>query len=138
MALHPVDIYVGKRLRERRIMLGMSQEAVGKAIGVSFQQIQKYEKGVNRMGSSRIYDFSKILNVSVAYFFDDYEKPVEAMSEYSRGMAEDDSNFEHDRISSRETLELVRAYYSISDEKLRRKFYDLLKSMADNDKPPAA
>jgi len=66
---HPIDIHVGKRIRLRRTLLGMSQEAIGAAIGVSFQQVQKYERGVNRVGASRLFEFSKILDAPVSYFF---------------------------------------------------------------------
>ena len=136
---HPVDIYVGKRLRMRRTMLGMSQEALGRAIGVTFQQIQKYERGVNRMGSSRLFDFARILNVPVAFFFEGYE---ESQTEQTAGSmavtsaaypglndsAEND--FEHERLTSRETLELMRAYHRISDNKTRKRIAELIKTMA--------
>jgi transcriptional regulator with XRE-family HTH domain len=133
MPSHPVDTFVGNKLRARRIMLGLSQEAIGRAIGVTFQQIQKYERGINRMGSSRLYDFGKILSVPIAYFFEGYEVQSNDTNAYAAGLAEEADGFEHEKISSRETLELVRAYYSIKDEKVRKKFSDLLKSMADQE-----
>lgn len=132
---HPTDIHVGKRLRLRRTILGLSQEAIGTAIGVTFQQIQKYERGINRIGSSRLHDFSRILNVPVAYFFDEMEKPAGATGTQTAGVAEDAAPaFEHEKMSSRETLELMRAYYRISDPRVRKKVFDLIKSLAD-DKP---
>jgi transcriptional regulator with XRE-family HTH domain len=135
MSSHPVDAFVGGRLRARRIMLGLSQETIGKSIGVTFQQIQKYERGINRMGSSRLYDFGKILTVPISYFFEGYE--LHSGEAYGgnvlTGLADDAEGFEHEKISSRETLELVRAYYSIKDEKVRKRFADLLKSMADQE-----
>jgi transcriptional regulator with XRE-family HTH domain len=133
MSAHPVDIFVGGKLRARRIMLGMSQEAIGRAIGVTFQQIQKYERGINRMGSSRLYDFGNLLTVPIAYFFDGYELQGGTSDMYGSGLADEHEGFEHEKISSRETLELVRAYYSIKDEKVRKRFADLLKSMADQE-----
>jgi transcriptional regulator with XRE-family HTH domain len=133
MSSHPVDSFVGGRLRARRIMLGLSQEAIGKSIGVTFQQIQKYERGINRMGSSRLYDFGKILTVPISYFFEGYEIHSGNISTYPAGLADEAEGFEHEKISSRETLELVRAYYSIKDEKVRKRFADLLKSMADQE-----
>jgi transcriptional regulator with XRE-family HTH domain len=133
MASHPVDTFVGSKLRARRIMLGLSQEAIGRAIGVTFQQIQKYERGINRMGSSRLYDFGKLLSVPIAYFFEGYEVTGHEEGDYPAGLAEERDTFEHEKISSRETLELVRAYYSIKDEKVRKRFADLLKSMADQE-----
>jgi len=127
---HPVDVHVGKRLRLRRTILGLSQEAIGKAIGVTFQQVQKYERGVNRMGSSRLYEFSKILTVPVSYFFEEMEKghshPPHA------GVAEDAPGFEHERMASRETLEMMRAYYRISDPHVRKRVFELIKSVADD------
>src|SRR5579872_3514428 len=111
---HPVDVHVGKRLRQRRTILGLSQEAIGNAIGVTFQQVQKYERGVNRMGSSRLFEFSKILSVPVSYFFEGLEK-VAGQSTSQSGVAEDALTFEHEKISTRETLEIMRAYYRISD-----------------------
>ncbi len=127
---HPVDIHVGKRLRMRRTLLGLSQEAIGNAIGVTFQQIQKYERGINRMGASRLFDFSRVLNVPVSFFFEAYEQAGEAPV-YGQGMAENETNFEHEKLSSRETLEIVRNYYRISDPAVRKKVSELIKSLAD-------
>lgn len=127
---HPVDIHVGKRLRQRRTILGLSQEAVGDAIGVTFQQIQKYERGVNRIGSSRLYDFSKFLAVGVSYFFEEMDKT--ATAETAGGVAEEAAApFEHEKMYSRETLEMMRAYYRISDTKVRKRVFELIKSLAD-------
>ncbi len=114
-------------------MLGLSQDSIGRALGVTFQQVQKYERGINRMGSSRLYEVGKLLTVPIAYFFEGYELKSGDLTPYSVGMAEEAESFEHERISSRETLELVRAYYSIKDEKVRKRFADLLKSMADQE-----
>ncbi len=131
---HPVDIYVGKRLRMRRTILGMSQEAIGNAIGVTFQQVQKYERGINRMGSSRLYDFSRLLGVPVSYFFEGYDEEggSAAYPMGMAGMAEDmPSDFEHEKLTSRETLEMMRAYYRISDPQVRKRVFELVKSLAD-------
>ncbi len=127
---HPVDVYVGKRLRMRRTILGMSQEAIGNAIGVTFQQVQKYERGINRMGSSRLYDFSRLLGVPVSYFFEGYSE--EGVSPYPAGMAEEmPTDFEHEKLASRETLEMMRAYYRITDPHVRKRVFELVKSLAD-------
>lgn len=132
MTPHPVDIYVGKRLRMRRVMLGMSQESVGKAIGVTFQQIQKYERGANRMGSSRLYDFSQILNVPVSFFFEGYEQETGDSTPLTQmGFAEEEVPFEHEKLTSRETLEVMRAYYSIRESKVRKKMLDLMRSLGE-------
>ena len=131
---HPVDIHVGKRLRLRRTLLGLSQEAIANAIGVTFQQVQKYERGINRMGSSRLYDFSKILTIPVSYFFEEMEKGTSHSSALS-GVSEDGApTFEHEKMTTRETLELVRAYYRISEPLVRKRIFELVKSVAD-DKP---
>lgn len=125
---HLVDIHVGKQLRMRRVMLGLSQESIGKAIGVTFQQVQKYERGINRMGSSRLYDFAKFLTVPVSYFFEGLEGMQSAAV---GGVAEPAAGFEHEKMASRETLEMMRAYYRISDPNVRSRFLDLVKAVAD-------
>ncbi len=129
-APHPVDIYVGKRLRMRRTILGMSQEAVGNAIGVTFQQIQKYERGINRMGASRLYDFSRVLGIPVSFFFDGYgEVPKE--NAFPGGLHEDPSkSYEPQKLASRETLELMRAYYRIPESSVRKRVFELIKALA--------
>jgi transcriptional regulator with XRE-family HTH domain len=127
---HPVDVHVGKRLRQRRTILGLSQEAIGNAIGVTFQQVQKYERGVNRMGASRLFEFAKILTIPVAYFFEEMEKATSNPSNAS-GVAEDAPAFEHEKMSSRETLEMMRAYYRINDPHVRKRIFELIKSVAD-------
>ena len=120
----------------------MSQEALGRSIGVTFQQIQKYERGVNRMGSSRLFDFARILNVPVAFFFEGYEDSQQsdtaslspASSMYA-GMSDSaDADFEHERLTSRETLELMRAYHRIADNKTRKRIAELIKTMAGDNK----
>src|SRR5579884_3587969 len=132
---HPVDVHVGKRLRLRRTILGLSQEAIGNAIGVTFQQVQKYERGVNRMGSSRLFEFSKILSVPVSYFFEDMDKAAPAPSHQGGGVAEAPAPaYEHEKMSSRETLEMMRAYYRIQDTHIRKRLFDLIKALAE-DKP---
>jgi len=124
----PVDIHVGARLRQRRALRGMSQEKLAEAVGLTFQQIQKYERGVNRVGASRLHQFGRVLEVPVSYFFD--EMPGTAASAPAAGFAEEKSGFEHDPMARRETLELVRAYYRIGDEKVRRRIFDLVKAIA--------
>ena len=131
---HPVDVHVGSRVRLRRTMLGMSQEKLGEAVGLTFQQIQKYERGANRIGCSRIYQFSSILGVPVAFFFQDM--PVEALGASQKpvaaGMSDhDQSTLEDDPLSRQETLELVRAYYRIQDDGVRKRVFDLMRSMAN-------
>lgn len=122
-------------MRQRRALLGMSQTALGKAVDLTFQQVQKYEHGANRMGSSRLYEFAKVLDVPVSYFFE--EMPSNALK--SRPMSgrgrkeygEDATPFaqEKDPLVKRETLELVRAYYKIRDTRSRKRIFEMVKAV---------
>ena len=128
----PVDVHVGSRVRLRRTMLGMSQEKLGAAIGLTFQQVQKYERGTNRIGASRLFELSKVLDVPVSFFFDDMPPEV-AGPRTSRpaGMAEaQGAAYEADTLAKRETLELVRAYYKIKHDKVRKRVFELTKALA--------
>ena len=127
---NPVDIHVGARVRLRRKMLGMSQEKLGEAIGLTFQQVQKYERGANRVGASRLYDLSRVLEVPVSFFFDDMPDEISSKSVHERReMSESPDPFDNDPMNRRETLELVRAYYRITDPNQRKKVFELVKSM---------
>jgi len=130
----PVDVHVGARLRQRRTLLGMSQEKLGEAVALTFQQIQKYERGANRIGASRLYQLGQVLDVSVSYFFE--EMPGEVQK--TRGDYASKSNAAvlenvqvSDPMARRETLELVRAYYRIEDPKVRKRMFELTKSIAN-------
>ena len=126
---NPIDIHVGSRIRLRRTMLGMSQEKLGEALGITFQQIQKYEKGTNRVGASRLQNISSILNVPVSFFFED--APGSENGAGQPGMAEAAStNYVVDFLSSSEGLHLNRAFVKIQDQKVRRKVIDLVKALA--------
>lgn len=129
---HPVDVYVGKRLRLKRTLQGLSQEAIGNAIGVTFQQIQKYERGINRMGASRLHDFARALGVPVSYFFEGYTED-NGNSQNAYGMAEGPAPaFQGmDPMNNRETVDLMRAYYRIRNSTQRKRVLELIKSMAD-------
>lgn len=127
---NPVDIRVGARVRQRRTLLGMSQEKLARGLGLTFQQVQKYERGTNRIGASRLFDLSRILNVSVSYFFD-AEGPAAAMP--VPGLAESaQATFGADTLSRRETLELVSAYYRIRNPQTRKRIFDLVRSLAES------
>ena len=130
----PVDVHVGARIRLRRTLLGMSQERLGDALGLTFQQVQKYERGVNRVGASRLFDLSRILDVPINFFYENMVDPASAGDTAARsatGFAEQQDGFGTDEtLSKRETLELVRAYYRITDPNIRKKMFDLMKSMA--------
>ncbi len=114
---HPVDVHVGGRVRLRRKLLGMSQTDLGNALGLTYQQIQKNERGFNRIGASRLYQLSRILDVPVEYFFDDMPPLEEADESGLREDAQEPSA--PDLMNKSETLELVRAYYRIRDPKVR-------------------
>ncbi len=124
----PVDEHVGKRVRLRRTLLGMSQEKLGHAVGLTFQQIQKYERGTNRIGSSRLYQFSQVLDVPVSFFFDDMSPEVSG--ERPGPGEKTGETFATDKLAKRETLELVRAYYRITDPAVRKRLFDLTKAIA--------
>ena len=143
----PVDIHVGKRLKLRRTLVGMSQDRLGELLGITFQQIQKYERGTNRVGSSRLFAIGRILDVPVAWFFEGFELegPEPAAPAPGPGLAEDRAGFVFEAppppeataapsgespVDSRETLELVRAFNRIHDPQIRRRFYELAKALA--------
>lgn len=125
---NPIDIHVGSRIRLRRTMMGMSQEKLGESLGITFQQIQKYEKGTNRVGASRLQNISSILTVPVSFFFED--APGDN-GQPRPGMAESTSpNYVVDFLSSSEGLQLNRAFVRIEDPKVRRKLIELTKALA--------
>ncbi len=125
-----VDVHVGSRIRLRRTLMGLSQTALGDAVRLTFQQIQKYEKGGNRVSASRLWQFSQVLDVPVSFFFDDMPAAVLAERGHPNTMS---ANYDEEGagvMNKRETLELVRAYYRIDDDPVRRRLYDLFKAMS--------
>ena len=131
---NPIDVQVGSRVRLRRNMLGLSQEKLGVAIGLTFQQVQKYERGANRIGASRLHELSRVLDVPVSFFFDDMD-PVRAPA-IPGGFAEPPAEaFESDPLRRRETVELVEAYYAIDDVAVRRRLLDLARALAAEGEP---
>jgi len=130
---NPIDIHVGSRVRLRRMLLSMSQEKLGDQMGLTFQQIQKYEKGTNRIGASRLYHISQILEVPVQFFFDD--APLAAgQTSGMGGMSEPKmENFLYEFISTRDGLELIRAFVSIHDPKVRKRIVDLVRTLSSED-----
>ena len=128
-----VDVHVGKRIRLRRTLLGMSQEQLGTALHITFQQVQKYERGANRVSASRLWDISQIIDVPINYFFEDMSEvtvkssPRKMTSGSGQDIAADDVK---DPMARRETLELVRTYYSIEQPHVRRRIADMVKSIA--------
>jgi transcriptional regulator with XRE-family HTH domain len=134
----PIDVHVGSRIRLRRTLLGMSQERLGEALGLTFQQVQKYERGVNRVGASRLFDLSRVLDVPISFFFDDLPESLAStygshLTRRTTGFTEMQDGFTDDALNRRETLELVRAYYRITDPAVRKRVFDLIKSMGPAD-----
>ena len=134
----PVDVHVGQRLRVRRSLLGLSQEKLADSIGLTFQQIQKYERGMNRISAGRLYQFSKILDVPIAYFYDQFAGKSRFTA--ALGMADNDQEefTVGDLMQSKETIDLIRAYYSIENPEIRKDIMKFVRAMgsrmgADND-----
>lgn len=123
---HPVDVHVGKRIRHRRWMVGMTQQQLGEAVGIKFQQIQKYETGMNRVSASRLWDIADALDVSVIFFFEGYE---EGKTDTSASAAKP-SGKSGDLLADKEALELVRSYYAMPENQ-RRKLFDLARVLSD-------
>lgn len=129
---NPIDVHVGHRLRLRRTLLGLSQQKVGEALGLTFQQVQKYERGANRIGASRLWDLSGVLDCPISFFFDEMS---DENADKGRGEPDPGENRDEDPMNRRETLELVRAYYRINGEQVRKRIYELTKSLAAADNP---
>ncbi len=131
-APNPVDKYVGSRVRMRRIMLGMSQEKLGEALGLTFQQVQKYEKGTNRVGASRIQQISEILQVPVSFLFEGGPSGAGSTESFSEGTS---PAYVSDFLATSEGLALTRAFTSIPDAKLRRSIVELVEQIAAREAP---
>ncbi len=125
-----IDVHVGKRVRERRVQLGMSQKSLAEAVGVSFQQIQKNERGTNRIGASRMFELSKVLDVPVSFFFDDLppQPPIKAMAN-RKALAEERDMFSPDLMGTRETQDLLEAYYTIGSPRLRKRLLTFIRGL---------
>lgn len=129
---NPIDVHVGGRIRLRRMMNGLSQERLGEHMGLTFQQIQKYEKGANRVGASRLFQLAQVLEVPVSYFFDDLDTGSDqpGLSGFSEPGSQD---FVLEFLNSREGLELNRAFVKIQDPEIRRRVIDLVRSLVDTE-----
>ncbi len=127
---HPIDVHVGSRVRLRRNLLGINQTKLGKAIGITFQQIQKYERGTNRVSASRLFNLSRVLGEPISYFFEDLSPAAAGGGRRrTRGLSEASAAvLEPDLLSKRETVELIRAYYRVTDPGLRKRVLDLLEA----------
>lgn len=127
-----IDVHVGRRVRLRRTLLGMSQEQLGEALSITFQQVQKYERGSNRISASRLWDIGQILDVPVSFFFDDMSDDTKDHSPRKMKASEAAIVGEpsRDPMARRETLELVRAYYQIPDTSVRKRITEMVKAIA--------
>jgi transcriptional regulator with XRE-family HTH domain len=126
----PVDVHVGGRIRTRRLMIGMNQETLARSLGLTFQQVQKYEGGANRVSASRLSQIAEILGVPIAHFFSDLEPYGTQQSAHDREARE--------RLQRPETIELVRAYYGIADQRMRHQFLEMVKAAAQSHEPGPA
>ncbi len=126
-----LDAHVGVRLRHRRTLMGMSQEKLADALGITFQQVQKYERGVNRIGASRLYDLGNILEVPISFFFEGLVANQKSSKKTARGVAAPKSKYVVEPPSNdREILELVRAYKAISSPEMRKSVLDMVRSLS--------
>ena len=123
---HGVDVHVGKRIRHRRWMIGMTQQQLAEKVGIKFQQIQKYETGMNRISASRLWDIAQALDVSISFFFEGFESE-EVAAEAAMAATQDTRG---DLLADKEALELVRSYYAIPEAQ-RRRLFDLARVLSD-------
>jgi transcriptional regulator with XRE-family HTH domain len=122
---HPVDVHVGKRVRHRRWMVGMTQQQLAEKVGIKFQQIQKYETGMNRVSASRLWDISEALSVPVSYFFEGMDR-----ADAPEAAGEAETHRPGDILSDKEALELIRSYYAIPENQ-RRRLFELARVLSD-------
>lgn len=131
----PVDVHVGHRLRERRGLLGFSQEKLAETVGLTFQQIQKYERGTNRISASRLYQFSKVLDVPISFFYENFKDNIKTpVLRYNLSDNEQEGfgDIDLEIMNKKETLELIRVYYSITDQKVRKDLFKMIRNMAES------
>ena len=135
---NPIDVHVGNRIRLRRTLLGLSQEKLASLLGLTFQQVQKYERGMNRVGASRLWDIGKVLEVPINFFYEDMDKSVASQSprmfslpdSQPAFLAEEDEVYDSDPMQRQETIELVKAYYKIPNRKAAKHMLDLIIAMS--------
>lgn len=120
----PVDVHVGTRIRTRRLLIGMNQETLARALGLTFQQVQKYEGGANRVSASRLSQIAKVLGVPIAYFFSDLDP--------AGGGASAQELETRELMQRPEAIELIRSYYAIGDQRIRHQFLDMVKAVAQS------
>lgn len=134
---NPVDVHVGKRIRLRRTILHITQQQMADMLGLTFQQVQKYEKGMNRVGASRLWDISRVLEVPMGFFFEDMDADVASQSPRMINalpdilqVSERQFSFDEDPMKKEETLELIRAYYKITNRAIAKQMFDLMVSLS--------
>ena len=127
---NPIDKHVGERVRLRRMLLGMSQERLGDQLGLTFQQVQKYEKGVNRIGASRLFDLAQVLGVPIQYFYENMPTAVSGLPQAPGFADKKGEAYVSDFLSSRDGVELNKAFARISDPRIRRSIVDMVRSIA--------
>lgn len=135
---NPIDVHVGNRIRLRRTLLGLSQEKLAALLGLTFQQVQKYERGMNRVGASRLWDIGKVLEVPIGFFYEDMDRKVANQSPRMFSLpdstplclAEDAEVLDIDPMHRQETIELVKAYYKIPNRKAAKHMFDLIVTMS--------
>ena len=127
---NPMDVHVGTRVRLRRMLLGMSQEKLGEHLGLTFQQVQKYEKGVNRIGASRLFDLAKVMGVPVQFFYDEAPAGVRGATAAAGFAEHPGESYVVEFLGSRDGLELNKAFARITDSRVRRTIVDLVRSLA--------
>lgn len=135
---NPIDVHVGNRIRLRRQLLGLSQEKLAEMLGLTFQQVQKYERGMNRVGASRLWDIGKVLSVPVNFFYEDMDEEVAKQSPRMFSLpdstpltlAEETENFDVDPMHRQETIELVKAYYKIPNRQAAKHMFELIIAMS--------
>ena len=135
---NPIDVHVGNRIRLRRTLLGLSQEKLASLLGLTFQQVQKYERGMNRVGASRLWDIGKVLEVHIGFFYEDMKHDVASQSPRMFSLPEatplslheEEQKYDTDPMSKQETIELVKAYYKIPNRKAAKHIYNLIIAMS--------
>lgn len=127
---NPIDKHVGERVRMRRMLLGMSQERLGEQLGLTFQQVQKYEKGVNRIGASRLFDLAHVLGVPIQYFYENMPASISGQPQVPGFADKPGESYVAEFLSSRDSVELNKAFARIADPRIRRSIVDMVRSIA--------
>lgn len=130
---NPMDVHVGSRVRLRRMLLGMSQEKLGENLGLTFQQVQKYEKGVNRIGASRLFDLARVLGVPIQFFYDEAPNGVRGTDAVPGFSDHPNESYVVEFLGSREGLELNKAFARITDPRVRRSIVEMVRALAGED-----